>query len=390
MNINKFALTQCVAWILVLIVSPAYAGLTLYEKGDRKLSFGSSLQIQYRDIDADMNANSSNEIGFRIFRGSLRGSLDKRTRFHIQGEFGQGGSLQGNSARELRNFFIEHTFDNEINVRIGNSKFPFSREQLAPITAQQSPQRTLVGVGNSGTPARQVGIYLSGPRAKFSWDSGLALASVDRDNSQIDINTIITTNDGSIGGDPKGLLFGGRLQYFPNGYFSPAQGDFDRGPTKLGFAVAAYNWSNEGDTENGSAIVDDITGLELSAALRSRGFSVDAQYNRISASLESPSLEARIKGDGSVFDTNGDAELDIFALKGGYMLIPDTLELVLAYTQQDTENYAEALVENSVGVNYFIKQHALKFLLSYTERENINGIDNNDQDVIRSQFQFLF
>lgn len=376
------------AFMMAFFATPAHAGFTLYEDDDTKLSFGSSLQIQYRSIDGD-NEDSS-ESGFRIFRGSLRGSFNKNTRFHVQGEVGQGASLQGEPLLELRNFFVEHEFTNDITARLGNIKFPFSREQLAPITAQQSPERTLVGLGNSGTPSRQVGLYLSGPRDVLSWDVGFSFASVDRDSSQIDINTIIFTNDDNIGGDPKGLLIGGRLQYFPYGYFSAHQGNFGGGSTKLGFALAAFNWSNEGDVEDGAATVEDIVGLELSAALRSGGFSVDTQYNRISATLENPGLALRTIGDGNVFDFSGDADLDIFAIKGGYMLVPDKLESVLSYTQQDTDNYAEALTESSIGLNYFVNQHSLKFLLSYTVRENINGIENNDEDVIRAQFQFLY
>ncbi|MGD2055117.1 MAG: hypothetical protein PVG45_13535 [Gammaproteobacteria bacterium] len=110
--------------------------------------------------------------------------------------------------------------------------------------------------------------------------------------------------------------------------------------------------------------------------------SIDAEYN----SFDAETSEAGIT-DGIY--TNGDTTLTNAAIEGGYMF-GDTIELVAGYQTQDADGYATAWNRTSVGANWFLKKHDIKFQLSYRMGENLEGVENNDEDELFLQGQYVF
>jgi len=148
--------------------------------------------------------------------------------------------------------------------------------------------------------------------------------------------------------------------------------------------VAAYTWSNDDDNNvTPGADVDSVTGFEISGAYRNIGISIDAEYNRFDAELKDDTVTAGLYED-------GETTLENWMIKGGYMVMPSTLELVTGYSSQDADNYNDAWTRITFGVNWYIHKHDLKYQLTYRMNENKDGLDNNDEDELFLQAQFVF
>lgn len=190
-------------------------------------------------------------------------------------------------------------------------------------------------------------------------------------------------------------MFGGRVGLFPMGCFKPSQGDFDR-ETKVGLAVAAFSWANDDDHKNfdvheetgqetrSHKDVDTVTGFEVSAGIRGRGVSLDAQYNTFDSDLENGK-----SGVDGIYK-NGETTLKNYAIEGGYMLVPSKFELVAGYQSQDADGYDSPWNRTSVGANYFIDGHNIKYQVSYRMGENKDGVNNKDCDELFVQAQYVF
>ncbi|GBE36019.1 hypothetical protein BMS3Bbin07_00156 [bacterium BMS3Bbin07] len=129
--------------------------------------------------------------------------------------------------------------------------------------------------------------------------------------------------------------------------------------------------------------MDKVTGFELSGAFRSSGFSVDAEYNLFKADT----VDANVT-DGIY--KNGSADLKNYSIEGGYMIVPDKLEIVAAYQAQDADNYADVWTRTSVGTNWFIQKHDIKMQLTYRMGKNLKGVSNDDENELFLQAQYVF
>ena len=121
----------------------------------------------------------------------------------------------------------------------------------------------------------------------------------------------------------------------------------------------------------------------MSGAYRGNGVSVDAQYNTFDAETVDPSITDGIY-------KNGKTTLESMSVEGGYMLVPNTVELVLGYQTQDADNYASTWTRTSVGANWFIEKHHIKVQLSYRMGENLKGVANSNEDELFLQTQYVF
>ena len=87
---------------------------------------------------------------------------------------------------------------------------------------------------------------------------------------------------------------------------------------------------------------------------------------------------------------NGEADLDSYSVKGGYMVIPSRLELAAGYQVLDADTYAEEWTRTSFGLNWFIKTHDIKLQLTRRMGENVDGVKDEDLDEAFLQAQYVF
>ena len=135
-----------------------------------------------------------------------------------------------------------------------------------------------------------------------------------------------------------------RVLLQPHSPVKQSQGDFD-GEIKSYLGLAAYTWSNDNDERNeiefnedgeqqlGKQDVDAATGYSVNAGLRGGGASVDLQFNSVDADLVDGGI------NNGLYE-NSETTLQSYAIEGGYMVIPSTLELVAGWSSQDADGYA--------------------------------------------------
>lgn len=374
--------------VITALATPlsAYAGGIVYKDGDKYFKVGGRIQLQYHQVKPD-GGSTTDEIAFRRLRPYIEGSSHKDWKGKIQWDMGKASV---DTELGIKDAYFQYTGMSNAKITIGNANFPFSREFLTSSKYQQLVERTFVGDHNYGTPDRNVGIHFTGntESKKVTWGASGAIAAIDPDAKKLDFETPIRGNQDF----NEGFMIGGRVDFHPFGKLKFSQGDFS-GKTKATIGVAAYSWSNDGDNDTYStggdnfpsiekADVDSVTGLEVSGAFRAAGFSIDAEYN----SFDADTVETGFTGG---LYKNGATTLTNAAIEGGYM-INDTIEIVAAYQTQDADGYATAWNRTSVGANWFINKHDTKVQLTYRMGESLNGVENNDEDEVFLQTQFVF
>lgn len=371
-----------VFFVLVAMVASAFAAGVKYSDGDKYVKLGGRIQLQYHMTEPD-GGDDTDELLFRRFRPYIEGSMVKDWKGKFQFDLGK-------SDVALKDAYFKYSGFEAASVTIGNANFPFSREVLTSSKKQQLVERTFVGDHNYGTPERQTGLHIAGDLAgeMLMWNASVVKGAIDPSNSKLDFDTVVQFDKG--GDWLEGNMYGGRLEFFPMKYFKPEQGDFD-GDFLLAFAVGAFGWDNDDDyaneEEDGSIShkdVDSVTGIEFSGALRGGGFSVDAQYNI----FESELINGKSGSDGIY--KNGETTLENYALEGGYMIVPSKLELVAGYQSQDADGYSKSWNRTSVGANFFVDKHNIKYQVTYRMGENKDGKEDNDVDELFVQAQYVF
>jgi hypothetical protein len=368
--------------VITALATPlsAVAGGITYKDGDDYLKVGGRIQLQYHQIQPD-GGDTTDEIFFRRLRPYIEGSTHKDWKAKIQWDMGKA---EGENEIAVKDAYFQYKGMTNAKLTIGNANFPFSREFLTSSKYQQLVERTFVGDHNYGTPDRNVGIHMTGntESKKVTWGASGTIASIDPDNKKLDFDTPVNRNDDF----NDGFMIGGRVDFHPFGKLKFSQGDFS-GKTKATIGVAAFSWGNDGDNNtyapgDSKADVDSVTGVEVSGAFRSSGFSVDAQYNTFDADTVLAGITDGIYKNGTTTLTNA-------AIEGGYM-INNTIEIVAGYQTQDADGYATAWNRTSVGANWFINKHDTKVQLTYRMGENLNGVENADEDEVFLQTQFVF
>jgi len=359
-------------------------GITVY-KGDHGefVKIGGRIQLQYHYEDPD-SGGSTDDMFFRRLRPYVEGSLHPDWLGKFQIDYGKA---DGDDEVAIKDAYFQYKGFENMKVTVGNANFPFSREFLTSSKYQQLVERTFVGDHNYGTPDRNLGVHLTGHtgNALVTWRASATSADVDPDNKKLDFDTPVNKDEDF----NEGWMFGGRLDYTPFGKVKLSQGDFGA-ETGVAFGVAAFTWNNDNDNNtyeqngcSGKCDVDSVNGYEVDAAFRGHGFSVDAEYNLFHSELVENGITDGIYED-------SETDLKNWAIEGGYMIMPNKLEFVLGYQNQNADNYDEHWTRQSIGVNYFIKKNDIKLQATWRRNDNKDGVDGNDEDEGFVQAQYVF
>jgi phosphate-selective porin OprO/OprP len=383
-----------VAWaIIALAMMPALAsaGVT-YKDGDKYITLGGRIHMQYNMQDPDTgNASDkkTDDILFRRFRPYIEGGLYKDWTGRFEWDMGKATDTNELSVQDA---YLQYSGLEFAKVIVGNYIFPFSREDITSSNKKQMVETSFVGDHDYGTPDKNAGIHLIGGLGKdkmITWGVSAASACLDPDSKKLDFDTPVNRDSDF----NQGWIMGGRIDFHPFGELKFEQGDFQRA-LKATIGVAAFTWANDDDnntyisaagvaTNASKADIDKVNGFEISGAFRYAGFSADAEYNIFKSETIDPAVTNGIY-------KNGSTNLKSWAVCGGYMIIPDTLELVAGYDSQDADNYKESWNRTSVGLNWFVKKHDIKFQATYRKGENQNGVRESDLNELYVQAQYVF
>lgn len=367
--------------------SAAASGITVYEDGEKYVKIGGRIQLQYHQVDPD-DGETTDEVFFRRLRPYIEGSVHEDWKGKFQWDMGEA---EDDNEVAIKDAYFQYKGFKGMKLTMGNANFPFSRELLTSSKYQQLVERTFVGDHNYGTPDRNAGFHLTGHTAdkKITWGASITAAEIDPDANKLDFDSPVNEKSDF----NQGWIYGGRIDFHPFGHLKYSQGDFKR-DTKATIGVAAFGWTNDDDnnsyteaggmsTSSSKADVDEVTGFEVSGALRFGGLSIDAEYNKLEADTVDPTFT------GGIYK-NGSTDLDNWSVEGGYMIIPNRFEIVAGYQEQDADNYADAWTRTSVGANWFLHKHDVKVQLTYRMGSNVNGVKDNDENEVFLQGQYVF
>jgi len=391
LNGRSLAVLMAAALMALSPAPPAKAGVSLAKDGDQSVKVGGRIQIQYHLKDPK-GGEQTDSLFLRRFRTYIEGSVHKNWRGKFQVDFGKA---KDDDEVAVKDAYLSYRGFKNHQLMIGNAKVMFSPENLTSSKKQQTVSRTFVGEHDYGAVDRNLGLHLTGhspDKAKrLSYALNLGAQSLDPDASKLDFDTPVNSKaDWN-----EGWTLGGRVDYHPFGHMKRAQGDFKRS-LKARIGISAFKWSNDGDnnshTDPGTSLddgkgkpdVEAVTGLEFSAALKTKGLSLDAAYNIFNADTVDDTLS------GGIYK-NGTTKLKSFAFEGGYMLMPRQLEVVAAYESQDADGYEAAWTRSSFGLNwFFVQKHDIKFQATYRAGKNEDGKKGHDLDEFFAQMQYVF
>lgn len=373
---------RSIVWVMAgLFPIVAAAGVTVYDEGGTRVEVGGRIQVQYRIVDADRAGagqdNTVDDLDFRRLRPWV--AFDKDDWEGIfQVDFA-GGDYS------IKDAYVAYNGNEWAQLIVGNQNVPFARELLTSSKRQQLVERTFSGDHDFGVPDRQMGVSLVAARQeKLQWAVGTFKAGIDPSVNKVDFLT--TTNDDA---EYEGNLLAARLDWYPRGTFKMAQGDFGHTePLLVGLGINAYTWRNDDDdVVDPASDYDSIDGTGIDLALRWRGFSMDAAYQVFA----SETLDSGFTGG---LIENGKGDFDTWAIEGGYMIIPDRLEVTAGYQVLEVDALDDKDTRASVGINYFFDTHNTKVQLTYEAGDSVFDTDGNtirgeDQNRIFLQLQHV-
>ena len=391
--------------LFVMSAAPASA-VTVYEKDDKKVQIGGRVQPLYEFMDPDCPSGtpclledsgdpedgSRDRFVFRRLRPFVQMSMNERWSAKIEVDFGEA---EGDDEVQVKDAFINRTGFSNKNSRlsIGNDKTVFAREFLTSSASLQLVERGFTGDHNFGVPDRGLGVRWDSALLdrKITYSVSAGSESHDPAVNRMDFDTPVNSDSDW----NEGWVAAGRIDFHPFGHQEFSQADFERGDSRVTIGLSAFVWRNDDDRNTyidpntGSTIdiekvdLDEAHGVEVSAAYRGGGFSIDAAYQMVRGETVDPEFTGGIYEDGTTV-------LDKVALVGGYMVVKESLEVVLGWDSQDADNYEKRYERASVGLNWYLNQHDLKFQITYRRVNDFIGLEDQDNNTVFGSAQFKF
>lgn len=325
-------------------------GKTSIKSKSAELVISNRVQVRYTQ---QMPDEGDDKGSFRIRRAKTKFSgwiYTKNLTYEIQ--------MNWPSSTVLEDANINYDFkgDDSVQLKAGQFKVPFGRQELTSSGSQQFVDRS--AVSNEFAKGRDIGLQLHGLAAdkKISWavgifnGAGTNVSSNDNDEFQLD----------------------GRLVWQPFGDVKYSEGDFESSDKPLLAVGLNFESNDKHGATTGNDIDREISGFDVH--FKYKGFSGIFDYFDASNSPET----------GADFDQEG------LNLQLGYFFVPKTFEVALRYAVFDPNSDVDDndRTEQGVAFSYYWNKHANKLQADYRQLENdATGIEDTE---IRLQYQFVF
>ena len=389
----------------ILLTGACQAGVVVYKDGDKRIEVGGLIQVEYILVDPDCDGStpcvidnslniegqSTDRLIFRRLRPYIAGTLSAGWDAKIEFDFGE--SVDADEIQVKDAFFTYSGFEKgHLKLTIGNAKHGFSREFVTSSSKQQLIERSIVGDHNFGTPDRVLGLGLEGKAAdkRIGYRVGIGAESHDPAAVVMDFDTPVNgQRDWN-----QGRIASGRLDFHPLGEIKLDQVDFHSDAWRFTVGVGAFAWQNDDDnntytdatgtsTDPERADLDSASGLEVSGGVRGFGLSADVEWQLVSGDTVDPAFTGGIYRDGTT-------DLDKLAVEAGYVFPGNHWEVVAGWDSLDADNYDDTFDRTTVGFNYYVHKHDLKFSANYRLVENFLGLAGQDHNVVFVLGQYVF
>lgn len=373
------------AWRLAVLIS-ASLGIAnaAYAQDEPKVSFSGYVQPQYQ-VEFHDGSTTDRALLRRVML-TTDVVLSKNWRGELQADLGPVAS--GGDRVIVKNMFLRYTGWEEsrgITITAGNQKLPFSRSFLTSSSKRGLVERPFTGDRGFGSPGRALSLKVDGWHIdkRAYWSAAVAESQQSGEPDEIRLDG--TAEAGSDGFDGRMLV--ARVEAHPLGEVPRDHGDFERGPFRFTAGAAAYRWWNDGDAgedeSGGLMAASRVTGLELSGGLRGGGVSIDVEFEQITARSRD------VVPDTGIF-LDGEVDLLKASLEAGYMIVREHLEALVAVDGVETDAFARPWRRTALGMNWYVRRHALKFSLMHRESFNHRGDSGARSRAVYLQTQFAF
>ncbi|MGH7149877.1 MAG: porin [Planctomycetota bacterium] len=322
---------------------------------DFSLKIGGKLQIRGSYLDRDDDGTGSNSTSFSVNRARAEfegNAFGKDLTFKLTTD------LRGGSA-SLRDGYLNYAFEKAVQIRGGQFKVPFSRQELTSAFRQQFVDRSFVT--DTFAPGREPGAMLHGSMEDGVFEYALGAFNGDGQN--------VNTND------DNAVRWAGRVGVNPLGAVPYSEGDLDRTQEiLLGIGVNAMHNPTRGTPDA------DVDSFGLDGILLTGGLSVQGELFLQRSDVE-----------------NGPtAEDEAAYVQAGY-LIADGWEIAGRVAGASFDNDVLATGDTrqqrefQVGLSRYFRKHDLKIQADATHR-SIDVLGNQDEldRVLRLQAQLVF
>lgn len=311
---------------------------------EKSLSIGGYAQLQAEAGDAvDSRFDPTDRFMVRRARLGVKGVYAENLTYVLQAEFGTGTVGNTAAARAaLIDLYVRWDKHDFANVTVGQFKTPYGREQLESDTKVLFVERSLPS--DRLTLSRQAGAMVSGEFAdeRLGYSAGLFNGN--------GVNNSANDNDN--------FAYVGRVEgvVLKN----------DRLTLEAG--ANAFRSADDG------AFTGTRTGLGLDAALKAGRLDAGAEWLRT--------------------DFNRSVGLDTVAdgwsVYAGWFLVAKTLQAVARYETYDPSDAVSGDDEATwtVGFNYLLKGHDIKFGLNYLR--GVSGAANENDHRVLARMQLIF
>ncbi len=357
--------------IFVLVAPAAHADYVVgkgfvFESPDQEftLSITGRTQGRFDFIDWDSERDIDNEATFSVRRarlilgGQIYGDKNRYS-LHVGSDALRAYWEQDTDYGDVKIFdaWIQRVFSEHAALKFGQFKTPFSLQHNIPGAKLQFPDRS---------HATEILEY------DFR-DTGMELAG-DLNDGLFEYTIAIVNGDGrnTLNADDS-LAYYGRIAVSPTGDYGYAEGDTGRkNPEKLAYALgfAVHSTTDETPTFD-----SDVLRLNVHGGLKFNGFSVQGEYYWAETD---PDNAAKLTDES-------------FYIQSGYYVVPDKIEIAArgSWLMPDEDDSDE--MELSLGLNYLIHGHRLKWQAAYSYFSNeVPAASDLDDHRLVFQVQLMF
>lgn len=325
-------------------------GKTTITTKQAEIKLSNRVQVRWTEVDPETGDNVGS---FRIRRAKTKFEgwiYTKNLTFDLQMNW-------ADTASSLEDASINYDFkgDKKIQIKAGQFKVPFGRQELTSSGSQQFVDRSTVS--NTFARGRDIGVQIHGlAGGVFDWRFGIFNGGGRNRTSN----------------DNDKYQYNARLSYEPFGEVKYSEGDFDSTDRPLFGVAVQYEGHDKRGSTTGVDSDTEIVGGDVT--FKFKGFSAFLDYYDATNDPET----------GADFDQDG------YNLQLGYFVIPQKLELSVRYSVLDPSSLVNGndRIESGVGFGYFWNKHNNKLQADIRELENeANGVKDRE---LRIQYQFIF
>jgi opacity protein-like surface antigen len=369
--------------------APASAQIVVADHGDQKLTVSGYIQPQYNRVDRSEDGARDMTL-FRRMVLTLQGTTTHDWLGTFQFDLAPA-AVGDHVVIKDANLQYLGLKSRGLTITIGNQKPPFSRSLLTSSSRRDLVERPFTGDRSLGSPGRALGVKIDGVNQTHTvlWSGEIASSLHEPAAGQIRIDGVTEAASGW----NEGVLAAGRVEFQPRGEIPREQGNLRGGTWKYGIALAGYAWHNDGDsnlyTQDGvstspsHADAATVNGLEASAAFRGGGWSIDTEFERISAQAIDRGFSGGLYSEGRAGVTKASAE-------AGRMIVPRRLEVVAAYDVAEARTYERPWQRAAAGLSWYIAAHYVRIQLMHRISHDDRGVAGARLTTTFVQAQFAF